>query len=406
MVTGEGKPMRVRSAIMAVGAAVVLALGALAPSQAAGTTGPEKPVKPDLSIPAGTTLAELATSEERLKLLDDLRDAAAADPQRYGGVDTNGDANIWLCDNGSGPEAAVDTPVAALRATGATVTIKTCARNLNDLNKVLNEVATSTVFSSNSVVLTRWGIEYGRNAVQVGVDTIPPGFADKVTALWGDAVYLWIPPTEHLQSRTNDTAPFYGGDYITAGITFCTSGFTLTNAYGTRYAITAGHCFSSGTLVANGGHSMGTVDFRQWGGGAMDNELIGGGSYAGIIFIGGAGSAGNTMEYVGSAANSCTGCYVYENGTVTGQSKVMLTGSTYCDNVDSHVSCNVQGAFAVSGKGCQEGDSGNPVFAYSGTAGVVIAVGIHHAGNEAEGYCSYTPLPPILSYWQATITTS
>ncbi len=194
--------MRLPATVMAVaaaGAAVVLALSALTPPQAAGTTGPQKPVKPDLSIPAGTTFAELANSGERLKLLDDLRDAATADPQRYGGVDTNGDAHIALCDNGSGPEAAVDTPVAALRATGATVMIKTCARNLNDLNKVLNEVAKSTVFSSNIVKLTRWGIEYGRNAVQVGVDTIPPGFADKLTALWGGAVYLWIPPTEHLQ---------------------------------------------------------------------------------------------------------------------------------------------------------------------------------------------------------------
>jgi hypothetical protein len=205
VITGEEKPMRVPATLVAVGAAVVLALGALsaldalAPSQTAGTTGPQKPVKPDLSIPAGTTLAGLATSEERLTLLQDLRDAAAADPQRYGGVATNGDANIALCDNGSGPNAAIDKPVAALRATGATVMIKPCARNLNDLNKVLNEVATSTVFSSNGVKLTRWGIEYGRNAVEVGVDTIPPGFADKMTALWGDAVYLWIPPTEHLQ---------------------------------------------------------------------------------------------------------------------------------------------------------------------------------------------------------------
>jgi hypothetical protein len=58
----------------------------------------------------------------------------------------------------------------------------------------------------------RWGIDYGRNAVEIGVDTIPSGFADKVTALWGDAVYLMVPPTAHLQSRTNDFPPFYGGD--------------------------------------------------------------------------------------------------------------------------------------------------------------------------------------------------
>lgn len=200
--------MGIRGMIIAVGGVVVLALGGLGLPQVGAETGPRKPVKPDTSIPAGTTLAGLATSAERLKLLDDLRNAAAANPQRYGGVDTSGDANIMLCDNGAGADAATDTPVAALRASGATVTIQTCARNLNDLNKVLAEVATSTVFSSNSVTLTRWGIDYGRNAVEIGVDTIPAGFADKVTARWGDAVYLMIAPTEYLQSRTNHFPPF------------------------------------------------------------------------------------------------------------------------------------------------------------------------------------------------------
>ena len=202
----------IRVLIIAVGAAVVLALGGLGLSQASADTGPQKP-SPDPFIPAGTSRAALATSVDRLKFLDDLRDAAAANPQRYGGVDTNGDANVTLCDNGSGPDVRKDTPVAALRASGARVTIQTCAHNLNVLNKVLAEVATSTVFSSNSVTLTRWGIDYRRNAVGFGVNTIPPGLADKLTALWGDAVYLMVPPTTSLQSsRSNDTAPFYGGD--------------------------------------------------------------------------------------------------------------------------------------------------------------------------------------------------
>lgn len=149
---------------------------------------------------------------------------------------------------------------------------------------------------------------------------------------------------------------------------------------------------------------MGTVDFVRYGGGNMDNELIGGGSYAGIIFIGGAGSAGNTMKHVSFAADSCNGCYVYENGTVTGQSRVQLTGYPHCDNDRGVVSCNVQNATAVSGPGCQNGDSGNPVFAYATTGGVV-AVGIHHSGNSLGG-CSYTQLLPILSYWVATIVRS
>lgn len=200
--------MRALRISVAVAVASVLALGAMGPSQAAPDPGQQKPTKPDLSIPAGTTLAEITTSADRMKLLDDLRDGAAATPKRYGGVATNGDANIWLCDNGFGADAATDTPVAALRATGATVTVQKCAHNLDELTKVLAEVASSTLFASNGVTLTQWGIEYGRNAVEVGVDTIPAGFADKVSALWGETVYLMIPLKLDPQSRTNDTAPW------------------------------------------------------------------------------------------------------------------------------------------------------------------------------------------------------
>ena len=103
--------MGVRGTIVAMGAAVVLVPGGPGLPQAAADTGPKKLLTPDTSIPAGTTLAELATSTHRLKLLDDLRNAAAANPQRYGGVDTNGDANVMLCDNGSGADPATDAPV-------------------------------------------------------------------------------------------------------------------------------------------------------------------------------------------------------------------------------------------------------------------------------------------------------
>jgi len=202
--------MGVRGTIVGVGAAFVLVLAGLGLPQAAADNGPKKLLTPDTSIPAGMSVAELATSDERLTLLDDLRDAAVAKPQRYGGVATWGDANITLCDNGSGADPATDAPVNALRATGSTVTIKRCAHNLNDLNKVLAEVDPSTVFSLNSVTLRRLGIDYRKNAVEIGVDRIPAGFADKVTALWGDAAYLWVSPEMHLLSRTNDTSPFYG----------------------------------------------------------------------------------------------------------------------------------------------------------------------------------------------------
>lgn len=155
--------------------------------------------------------------------------------------------------------------------------------------------------------------------------------------------------------------------------------------------------------MTNGGYTMGTVYFRRFGNNNLDNELIGGGSYAGKIWVGGALGAGTSWLPVHSSANSCNGCYVYEDGAITGQSLVQLSGYPYCDNIGGATSCDVQDAYAVSGVGCQAGDSGNPVFAYDGTGGIT-AVGIHHSGDGA-GYCAYTELPPILSDWVGTITT-
>lgn len=191
--------MGMRGMIIVAAGATVLALGGLGFPANAADSGPQKPPPLDTSTPAGTSQAALATSADRLKLLDDLRTAAAASPQRYGGVATDGDADIRLCDNGSGADTAVDTPVSALRASGAAVTVATCAHNLNNLNKTLGEVAASTLFTSNGVTLLRWGIDCGRNAVEIGVDSVPAGFAAKVSAEWGDSAYLMVPPAMDLQ---------------------------------------------------------------------------------------------------------------------------------------------------------------------------------------------------------------
>lgn len=179
------------AALVVMGAAV--GVGNLPSNESVSATSSASP------IPADTSPSGLAASTLRWKFLDELRNAAAANPDRYGGVATSGDKNIKLCDNGSGADTAVDTPVSELRASGATVRLTTCARTLRDLNKTLAEVSTSSVFSSYKVIELGWGIDYDRNTVEIRVDRIPPGFADKVGALWGDAVYLIVSQRANLQ---------------------------------------------------------------------------------------------------------------------------------------------------------------------------------------------------------------
>lgn len=347
----------------------------------------------------------LAASTSRLHLIQQLRDAAAAQPDRFGGVATSGDSTVMLCDKG-GPASAAETAVGALRAAGARVAVQPCAHSLAELNRVLAAAPSAVVFSESGVTLTRWGIDYDHNAVEIGVDSAPPGLAEKVATLWGGAAYLSVKKPLDLQtgSRTADFPPFFGGDLIGSAGSTCTSGFTLTNLYGTRYSITAGHCYGLNSTVTTNGWNMGAVNFRTWGGRQNDAELIGGGSYAGKVWIGGAGNAGNTWMPVHGAENSCNGCYVWENGAITGQTLVQLSGYPYCDNLAGVISCNVQDTYSTGAVACHGGDSGNPVFAYNGRGGVT-AIGIHHSG-DGVGYCAYTQIPPILSYWTSTITTA
>jgi hypothetical protein len=208
--------------------------------------------------------------------------------------------------------------------------------------------------------------------------------------------------------RTNDSAPWYGGDYVSGlsatgqGSTNCSTAFTITNAYGEDFMLSAGHCIAKGWGVTNGNTNMGRVVHRNFPASSnLDNELIGGSSYAAFIWIGpGGASSGQTAIAVNGVANSCTGCAVFLDGAVTGQVKGTLVGVPYCAQFPSGYSCNVQD---LNTRRCAGGDSGGPVFAYDNKGGVT-AVGIIK-GIGRTGGCAYTQLPAVLQYWQARIKT-
>jgi hypothetical protein len=98
--------------------------------------------------------------------------------------------------------------------------------------------------------------------------------------------------SEHF-SRRDDIAPFWGG----AGITLtapnprCSAGYTVRNAVGTLFMVTAGHCFSNGQTAVTelGGRVVGTVSGN--GLPSQDMELIGGQSYSPFIYTGGVNSS-------------------------------------------------------------------------------------------------------------------
>jgi hypothetical protein len=187
-------------------------------------------------------------------------------------------------------------------------------------------------------------------------------------------------------TRQNDPPPFWGGASITSGGAICSSGFVVQNGSGTRFMVTAAHCFGLGATVTStgGGWNLGTVvsrgPFPTW-----DLELLGGASYGSYIYVGGASGVGSHMlgaaDPVIGFNNYCrSGQTTFEN---CGQTVSSLS-ATFCDASGCTTSL-----IAYSGGGLSAGgDSGAPFYvaAVGGTGVGVHARGIHIARSGGTMY--------------------
>jgi len=189
-------------------------------------------------------------------------------------------------------------------------------------------------------------------------------------------------------SRRDDVAPFWGG----AGITLtapnprCSSGYTVRNSAGTRFLVTAGHCFSNGQTARTelGGRVVGTVSGN--GLPSQDMELIGGQSYGSSIYIGGVNST--TGAHVASAADPVVGFNNYcHSGRTTGENcghTVNSVTATVCTSSG----CKSPVIRFTGGTLPQGGDSGSPFYANSVSApdkhirGHIIAI----SGDGVSAY--------------------
>ena len=188
-----------------------------------------------------------------------------------------------------------------------------------------------------------------------------------------------------LATRKADTTPYWGGAGITktTGTPWCSSGFTVVNAYGTRSMITAGHCFSNGTTVRTelGGLYMGTVS----GNGLpyRDMERISGSSYAGRIYSGGTNSS--TSLPVHGAGDPVVGYTNYcHSGRTTGENcghKVISTSAQVCTSSG----CKSPVIAFQNGFLPQGGDSGSPFYVGDSAGGVHIR-GMIIAGDGTTEY--------------------
>src|SRR3954452_14249994 len=188
-------------------------------------------------------------------------------------------------------------------------------------------------------------------------------------------------------NRRDDVPAFYGGGGLLASGFLCSTGYAVQNSVGTRFMVTAGHCFGNGTGVNNESNlrSVGTVSNRalaSLGSGPIDMELFGGQSYAGRVFTGGVLSS-TSLPVVG-AGGAVVGFNNYcHSGRTTGE-QCGHTATSTTAQVCTATGCKSPVIAYVGGVVQQGGDSGGAFYAKSSTStwirGHVIA------GNSTTGY--------------------
>jgi hypothetical protein len=189
-------------------------------------------------------------------------------------------------------------------------------------------------------------------------------------------------------SRKSDVPSYWGGAGVTAsvGTPWCSTGFTVQNSAGTRFQVTAGHCFSNGTntYTENGGSWMGSVSgngVNDWWN-RQDMELIGGSSYWGYIYTGGVDSS-TGLRVVG-AGDPVVGYSNYcHSGRTTGENCGHTVTSVNAQ-VCTQTGCKSPVIAYTGGNMIQGGDSGSPFYVKDSTS--VWARGINIASGGGTGY--------------------
>ncbi|MCE7002217.1 S1 family peptidase [Kibdelosporangium philippinense] len=186
---------------------------------------------------------------------------------------------------------------------------------------------------------------------------------------------------EPLFNRQNDIAPYFGGARYTTPVGGCSTGFAILWG-GSSRMLSAGHCGNNGQTAIDGGgnpavDTMGVIINDN---NARDNLMINTRS-GGAIFTRGPRS-GSSVNVIGATADF-VGNLVCTGGARTGE---------HCNIAVTHVNQVAIGSFPltrgelVAGCAAARGDSGGPVYHYSGAG--VTGRGTISAGVLDTADCS------------------
>lgn len=206
-------------------------------------------------------------------------------------------------------------------------------------------------------------------------------------------------------NRRDDIPSYYGGGGITASGFLCSTGYAVQNSVGTRFMVTAGHCFANGTtvLTESGLHTEGVVANRRLaslGNGPIDMELLTGQGYWGRVFTGGVFSS--TSAPVVAAGSAFVGYTNYcHSGRTTGE-QCGHTANSITAQVCTTTGCKSPVIAYTGGVVQQGGDSGGAFYAKDANGGIWIR-GHVIAGNSTTGYVE--PWTQVASTYGVSIVT-
>jgi hypothetical protein len=362
-----------------------------------------------------------------------IRDELAKLPTENGGLSSNGpdQLTVHLLTGQLVPSAAVEALMTTAESVGVTISVDQVGRSTSELNQLDTAACGSALFSN--IRITKCAVDPDSNGVLIGVEQPTDELRQAVASQFGDAVQV-IQHSEPVLSsgRLSDTPAFPAGDawaYVDgSGVTtHCTTGFTMTDQFGSDYTMTAGHCFGAGVTgiiehtasSVNGNASsvnsqqVGVEYYTQYSGtcssggshNCYDGAIAKGQSYLARSWIG--GPITSTLQNITSVVTVNSGTNVYFSGSATGQQLGKTSGPPLCfQDSDGNYQCGLQETdrIASSGRLCTYGDSGGPVYGPNGH-GNLVAIGLIIACATDGSYAYYVNVPALLNGWNATIKT-
>lgn len=195
--------------------------------------------------------------------------------------------------------------------------------------------------------------------------------------------------------RENDSSPWNGGDFITNDTnTDCSSGIPAHNSGGGYYLITAAHCFPLGTDIYNGSITIpwGTFDAMSFIAAAdfsndgLDAELDAPYS-SDLLYTGPSVNAARSV--ISGTATSPVGYQVCDDGAFEGEyCGLTIQSNNNCLWIaeDNRYACHIVLADGTNDQDAGQGDSGGPVFRFSGSS--LLVTGTITGGTGTFATCT------------------